>query len=89
MNLPPRKGIPCEGESIFIELCWHLYWLGLAVYSSACNLQMATTLKVHNFELELNKSQTEVLQLKRKISKLENQIAEKDKAIESKAKDVM
>lgn len=43
----------------------------------------------HNLELELNKSQTEVMQLKRKISKLENQITEKDKAIETKAKEVM
>ena len=43
----------------------------------------------HNLELELNKSQTEVMQLKRQISKLENQLLEKDKAIESKSKDVM
>ncbi len=42
----------------------------------------------HDTELELNKSQTEVMQLKRQITKLENQIAEKDKTIESRAEDV-
>ena len=42
----------------------------------------------HNLELELNKSQTEVMQLKRQISKLENTLLEKNKAIESKAKEV-
>ena len=47
------------------------------------------SITVHNLELELNKSQTDVMHLKRQISKLENQLAEKDKVIESKAKDVM
>ena len=48
-----------------------------------------TSITLHNVELELNKSQTEVMQLNRKIAKLDNQLLEKDKAIESKAKDVM
>ena len=56
------------------------------VYVSGSN-QASITL--HNLELELNKSQTEVMHLKREISKLSNQLAEKDKIIESKAKDVM
>ena len=43
------------------------------------------SITVHNLELELNKSQTEVMQLNRKISKLENQLAEKDKLIGSKS----
>ena len=47
------------------------------------------SITLHNLELELNKSQTEVMHLKREISKLSNQLAEKDKVIESKAKDVM
>ena len=46
-------------------------------------------LELHNTQLELNKSQTDVMQLKRKITKLENQLAEKDRVIESKSKDVM
>jgi len=45
-------------------------------------------IQVHNLELELNKSQTEVMQLKRQITKLENQQVEKDKVIESKGIDV-
>lgn len=56
------------------------------VYVSGSNQASIT---VHNLELELNKSQTEVMQLNRKISKFENQLAEKDKVIESKSKDVM
>ena len=48
-----------------------------------------SSITLHNVELELNKSQTEVMQLNRKIAKLDNQLLEKDKAIESKAKDVM
>ena len=47
------------------------------------------SITLHNIELELNKSQTEVMHLKRQIAKLENQLAEKDKLIESKAKEVM
>lgn len=47
------------------------------------------SITLHNTDLELNKSQTEVMQLKRQITKLENQLAEKDKTIESKAKEVM
>jgi metal-responsive CopG/Arc/MetJ family transcriptional regulator len=47
------------------------------------------SITLHNVELELNKSQTEVMQLKRQITKFENQLAEKDKLIESKAKEVM
>lgn len=47
------------------------------------------SINLHNLELELNKSQTDVMHLKREISKLSNQLAEKDKIIESKAKDVM
>ncbi len=47
------------------------------------------SITVHNLELELNKSQTDVMHLNRQISKLENQLAEKEKVIESKAKDVM
>jgi len=47
------------------------------------------SITLHNLELELNKSQTEVMQQKRQITKLENTILEKNKAIESKAKDVM
>jgi len=37
----------------------------------------------------MNRSQTEVMQLNRKIAKLENRLLEKDKAIESKANEVM
>jgi len=47
------------------------------------------SINLHNLELELNKSQTDVMHLKREISKLGNQIAGKDKVIESKTKDVM
>jgi chromosome segregation ATPase len=47
------------------------------------------SITLHNLELELNKSQTEVMQLKRMISKFENQIAENDKSKESKASEVM
>ncbi len=37
------------------------------------------SITLHNTELELNKSQTEGMQLNRKISKLENQLSEKDR----------
>ena len=47
------------------------------------------SITLHNVELELNKSQTVVMQLKRQTTKLENQLAEKDKLIESKAREVM
>jgi metal-responsive CopG/Arc/MetJ family transcriptional regulator len=47
------------------------------------------SITLHNVELELNKSQIEVMQLNRKIAKFDNQLLEKDKAIESKAKEVM
>ena len=47
------------------------------------------SINLHNLELELNKSQTDVMHLKREISKLSNQLAEKDKVIESRTKDVM
>lgn len=45
-------------------------------------------IELHNTQIELNKSQTEIMRLGRKIAILENQLAEKDKIIESKSKDV-
>src|SRR4030042_653514 len=38
---------------------------------------------LHNIQLELNNSQTEVMQLKLETSKFENQLYEKDKSLES------
>ncbi len=44
--------------------------------------------ELHNIQMNLNNSQTEVMQLKQEISKLENRIVEKDKVIESKAEEI-
>ncbi len=44
---------------------------------------------LHNIQLELNKNQNEVMQLKLQTSKLESQLSEKDKAIESTSSEIM
>lgn len=50
---------------------------------------LAADSELHNTRLELNKCQTEVMQLNRRISKLENQLLEKDRIIESRSEEIM
>jgi chromosome segregation ATPase len=62
-------------------------WISAAIESTISGSKQADE-ALHNSALELNKAQTDVMQLNRQIAKLNNQIAEKDKAIESTSKEV-